>query len=608
MTISHPMESRPRRLAVAVGLFLGGIAVGSNPTRESVVAHAAAPPPQDPHAAGAAPSRNERGPESDRLRKLRLASEREADLGEGEPVDRGARCSMRPADLDKDRAPDRDRADRADRARDTRTRDARDRGRDSDRVRERAGDDDPLAGLRMPELPVPRHPRVLKYIRYFTESHEGRKFFVETLKRSGRFQEIIAKALRERGLPQELAAVVFIESSFSPAAVSTAGAAGLWQFMPHTARAYGLAVESSYDERASPWRASEAAAHHLADLYERFRSWDNALAAYNLGYDGLERRLDEYDTDDFWTLAESPGALPKETAQYVPKVLALAVVLANLDEYGFSDVDRAAPADASELAVPAGTSLALVARAAGTSLRALRELNPELLADAVPNRGAEVTVHVPRGGLARARVMLTKLIGDGKDEAVVSADFDWGHDDVRDGRSRLERTRASRSSDGREAREARPAMRLGFGLHRRPKTSRTDEMIARAKKYLTDRATDAQAKPDDPPSTADGGAASASANANANPNPNANTNANDQGERKAAQAATRAPGDERRATYRVQPGDSVKAIAIAHGLTIDQLLAQAGVSAPEQITAGTVLELRTAPPAARGPRGHRDLD
>jgi membrane-bound lytic murein transglycosylase D len=434
---------------------------------------------------------------------------------------------------------------------------------------------------------------VLKYVRYFTESREGRKFVVETLRRSGRFQEVIAKALRERGLPQELVAVVFIESSFSPAAVSTAGAAGLWQFMPHTARAYGLAVESTYDERASLWRSTEAAAHHLADLYERFRSWDNALAAYNLGYDGLERRLDENDTDDFWTLADSPGALPAETAAYVPKVLAIAVVLANLDEFGFGDVERAQALDASELAVPPGTSLAVVARAAGTSLRALRDLNPELLADTVPNRGAEVTLHVPRGGLARARVMLSKLIADGKDAAEVSADFDWGRDDVHDGRSRLERTRATRNADGGGT---KPVARLGFSLHRRTRTSRTDDMIARAKKYISDRAAEVRAQDE-------GEAAPPAIEPEASAAPEI--------EAKPAARGPRASAEGSRVSYRVQPGDSVKAIAAAHGLTVDQLLAQAGVSSPDQIAPGTVLELRAIAPAgsgARGPKGHRSAD
>ncbi len=428
------MESKSRNSVVAACLFLGGLTVGSLPSAYATSSGKGAPPAAGPDAKAAsgqtAGPTFAKGGESPALRALREAARH----GYG-------------ADRDDILAPEwgkdwgRDKEDRASSG----PREAR-----GDGLGERRGEDadDAFAGLHMPQIPIRRHRRVMKYVRYFSENHEGRKFFVAALRRSGRVQELVAKSLRAAGLPQELVAVAFVESGFAPQAVSSAGAVGIWQFMPQTGRAYGLVVERGYDERASLWHATEAATRHLGDLHERFRSWDLAFAAYNLGYEGLTRRMEELGTDDFWTLSDVPGALPKETAHYVPKVLAVALLLNNLEEFGFTDVERAPAVDASELEVAGGTRLSLVARASATSLRTLRELNPELLTEVVPDRGAPVVLHVPRSGLSRARVMLPRLIGEAEDgarEKPVSADFDWGKDELADGRSRLERTRRSAS-------------------------------------------------------------------------------------------------------------------------------------------------------------------
>src|SRR6478736_2413490 len=255
-------------------------------------------------------------------------------------------------------------------------------------------------GIRMPSLPVRQNPRVAKYIRYFSNSPEGRKLFTTWLRRSGRYRSVITRALEQRDLPRDLLSIVFVESGFWPTAVSSAGAVGLWQFMPQTAKAYGLSVARDYDERQSIFQATNAAADHLSDLFARFQSWDLALAAYNLGYGSLSDRLQQYGVDDFWSLAQIPDALPKETELYVPKVLAVAVLMNNLEYFGFGDVELARPIDAAELEVPSGIRLSMVARAAGTSARALRELNPQIRSDILPDRGEPLTLFVPGNGLA----------------------------------------------------------------------------------------------------------------------------------------------------------------------------------------------------------------
>lgn len=293
-----------------------------------------------------------------------------------------------------------------------------------------------LVGLRAPDLPVHPSIRVERFLRYLTENPEGRKVFRKWYRRSGLYHEQIAQALRDRGLPEDLEAMVYVESGYWPSAVSSTGAAGLWQFMPGTARVYGLAVEHDYDERRSVEKSTEAAMRYLSDLYDRFGSWELALAAYDMGYGKLTQRIQELSSNDYWTLSRVPGALPDETVGYVPKVLAVALLLRNKDRFGFDDVSLEAPVSESGLEVPGGTPLAIVARAAGTSVHRLRAMNPEILAASVPERDAPVLLEVPSSGLARANAMLPRLLSrqhDTAPEEHVSDTFDWGTDELAPG-------------------------------------------------------------------------------------------------------------------------------------------------------------------------------
>ncbi|MGC4068817.1 MAG: lytic transglycosylase domain-containing protein [Polyangiaceae bacterium] len=300
-----------------------------------------------------------------------------------------------------------------------------------------------LKGLERPTIAVPRDPKVAKYIRHFGAAPEGRSVFSNWLRRSGAYRRIVSDALEKRGLPQDLMAVMFVESGCWPKAVSPAGAAGLWQFMPQTARAYGLTIQPGYDERRNIWRSTDAAINHLADLYNQFQSWHLALAAYNLGYQRLLDRLEQTRTEDFFSLARQPEGLPVETALYVPKILAVAVILRNLEYFGFDDVEQLPAISASRITVPPNTRLSLLARAAGTSLRRIRELNPQFLGDEVPDVGATTYAHLPNSGLARAKMMLPRLLNSdtgGDVDFKVTSDFDWGRDEIRHRLARSART------------------------------------------------------------------------------------------------------------------------------------------------------------------------
>ena len=208
--------------------------------------------------------------------------------------------------------------------------------------------DDPdgttLATLTMPDLHVPITRRTLRYLRYLTKTDAGRKLFLERHRRAALYRDTITFALREAGIPEDFLWVAAIESGFDPRAVSSAGAAGLWQIMPSTGQAYGLDESDWVDERRNIARSTTAAAAHLRDLYERFHRWDLALAAYNAGYERVVSAMEKVvasrkSTDvaehpvELGDLAEA-RALAEETLNYVPQILAFALVATNRSRFG----------------------------------------------------------------------------------------------------------------------------------------------------------------------------------------------------------------------------------------------------------------------------------
>lgn len=137
---------------------------------------------------------------------------------------------------------------------------------------------------------------------------------------------ILQQILREEAVPPELAAVVLVESGGVPTALSPKGARGIWQFMPDTARRYGLTVGPQLDERLDIYKSTRAAAHYLRDLYAQFGNWPLVLAAYNVGEDTVQRAVERFATRDFGLISRA-GVLPFETRNYVPAVLRAMAIL-----------------------------------------------------------------------------------------------------------------------------------------------------------------------------------------------------------------------------------------------------------------------------------------
>ncbi len=176
---------------------------------------------------------------------------------------------------------------------------------------------------------------VLVFINYF--AGRGHRTIEVGLQREGRYQAMVSKILAEEGVPQELIHLAQAESGFLPRAVSRAAATGMWQFVKFRGNEYGLAQTPYSDERLDPEKATRAAARHLHDLYNEFGDWYLAIAAYNCGPGNIEKAVERTGYADFWALRDR-GALPKETTNYVPIILAMTIMSKNAAAYGLDQI------------------------------------------------------------------------------------------------------------------------------------------------------------------------------------------------------------------------------------------------------------------------------
>jgi membrane-bound lytic murein transglycosylase D len=248
---------------------------------------------------------------------------------------------------------------------------------------------------------VSNHPKVRYFINYF--SQRGKASFEKILARSGRYMSMIARVLNDEGLPEELAYLALIESAFLPHSTSHQGAAGLWQFVPSTARLYGLKIDPWIDERRDPEKATRAAAAYLKELHGFFGRWYLATAAYNAGPGAIDRAMQKSGASDFWTLSQK-AQLSEETRNFVPKFVAVAIVATNPEKYGFTDLQYESPLEYEEIEINRPLRIGMVAEMAETEVSTIRALNPALLRNTTPPGDETFKLKVPVGrSLAFAR-------------------------------------------------------------------------------------------------------------------------------------------------------------------------------------------------------------
>ncbi len=265
----------------------------------------------------------------------------------------------------------------------------------------------PDIDLPLSDIPLTLNNRVESFLYYFQT--RGKSSFSRWLSRSSRYIPMMKDILKSKGLPEDLVYVAMIESGFHLQACSWANAVGPWQFISETGRRYSLRIDQWVDERKDPVKATTAAALYLKELYGMFKGdWYLAAAGYNAGENKILRAIDMYNTNDFWELSRG-SYLKRETKDYVPKLLAAAIIAKEPARYGFYDVAYLPPIEFDTVSVPSRLDLELAARLTGTSYQAIKELNPDLRHWCTPPNYPDYVLKLPKGTRQRFEAGLAAI-------------------------------------------------------------------------------------------------------------------------------------------------------------------------------------------------------
>lgn len=214
------------------------------------------------------------------------------------------------------------------------------------------------------------------------------------LKRSRRYLPYIEKMLKENNLPDDLKCIAIAESALRPHVSSKKRAIGFWQFMRDTGRRYGLTINQHIDERRNLFASTQAAIRYLKDLHEKLGSWTLAAAAYNMGEQGVEAEILEQGTDEYYNLY-----LPIETQRFIFRILSVKLILSNPERYGFylSEDDCYPPLEFDRIHLNGykDIPIRIIARAAKTHFKVIKDLNPEIRGHYL-TKGSH-TILIPKG-------------------------------------------------------------------------------------------------------------------------------------------------------------------------------------------------------------------
>lgn len=268
----------------------------------------------------------------------------------------------------------------------------------------------PDIDLPVSDIPLTLNSKVEYFLYYFQT--RGKQSFSHWLARSSRYIPMMKEILKREGMPEDLVYVAMIESGFQMNARSWANAVGPWQFISETGRRYSLRIDQWVDERKDPVKATTAAALYMKELYGMFKGdWYLAAAGYNAGENKILRAIDMYNTTDFWEISQG-SYLKRETKEYVPKLLAAAIIAKDPARFGFSDVAYLPPIQFDTVTIPSRTNLDLVARLTGASYETIKELNPDLRHWCTPPNYPDYQLKIPKGTRLRFEAEFARIPED----------------------------------------------------------------------------------------------------------------------------------------------------------------------------------------------------
>ena len=244
------------------------------------------------------------------------------------------------------------------------------------------------------DLPLVVNDYVAGYINYFTNTRKGHNTIENSLTREGQYRAMVEQVLMDEGVPKDLIYLAVAESGFRARAVNArTGAGGMWQFMPYGD--YGLVRNAWVDERFDPEKSTRAYARYIKELHAQFGDWYLAMAAYDWGPGKMQRAVQRTGYADFWELYQR-NVLPPETKNYVPIIVAAAIMAKNPSQYGLSDIPVDPPLRSDTVKTDSSINLRLVADLVGTTTEEIQELNPSLLQMSTPS-DFPFDLHLPPG-------------------------------------------------------------------------------------------------------------------------------------------------------------------------------------------------------------------
>lgn len=270
-----------------------------------------------------------------------------------------------------------------------------------------------LATLQLP-VPVQANEQVLSQIQQYIST--GKQETEAILGRATVYFPVFEHQLRANGLPESLKYLPLIESALLPAIKSPVGATGMWQFMPSSARQFGLEIANGVDERMDPYRSTQAATKMLESLYNQFGDWSLVLAAYNSGPGKVSMAVRMAGSNDYWKVQEF---LPKETQRYVPAFIAAAYISKYYRQHSLQpNTAQALGSDVRVLRVYRRISFGEIARVTGLSLSTIGKLNPAFTQGIVPQSETGYFIALPD---EKATLLFREFLNDPEQKALAGS-------------------------------------------------------------------------------------------------------------------------------------------------------------------------------------------